>query len=158
MCGSQREKRETAREVGIIRRNMRSYFSPGDSDLACGLREPQVLSAQSLNGAFSFLAKGGLILPGRVRNRPEVLARNPYQDYAASGGRQRPLSKGPGKDPAGGARFGPAVVPRSKPCRSTERPGPPGVPESREAVRVIPSEQRGGWCSRLLKTADNTDR
>ena len=50
--------------------------------------------------------KEGLILPGRVRARPEIFARTLREEgYAASVVRQRAMSKGPGKDSSGGVAF-----------------------------------------------------
>ena len=49
-----------------------------------------------------------LILPVRGRARAEILARTlPWERYAASGARQRALTKGPGKDSSGGVTFRP---------------------------------------------------
>jgi hypothetical protein len=70
--------------------------------------EPQVLLAKSQTVRSSFLRKEGLILPGRVRTRPEILARTfRAERYAASVVRQRAAAKGPGKDRAGGVAFQP---------------------------------------------------
>ena len=80
------------------------------------LCEPQVLLAKSQTVRF-FLRKENLILPGRVRTRPEILARTfqgkGTQPASSGNGRRR---RGQARTEREGSRFGLARVPSAHTC------------------------------------------
>src|SRR5580704_2115151 len=115
--------------------------------------------AQSQTVRSLFYRKEDLILPGQVRACPEILARTFHHQerYAASVVRQRAVTKGPGKDRAGGVAVRPRVV-----CQAPSRAEALDVFQregvSGESDTAISSGPRGVRRRHLLTKADNTDR
>ena len=103
----------------------------------------------------SFSPKEDLILPGRGRARPEILARILRKEaYAASVVRQRAVTKGPGEDRSGGVTWALGGVPSSLVVLK-HRVDSSTLTQNR--TRTFSGPQGGTW-RRLITMADFTDR